>query len=1099
MPTPVVRAAATAAIIILCLTATISIAQQYVEREYRFGALGIENGLSQGMIFCMVQDNRGFIWLGTKEGLNRYDGYSFTVYRNIPGDATSLADNQVFSMAVDSRGRLWIGTRTRGLQLFDPVTEKFTPLFPPGASPEVSLDEPIHHLTLDQSGRLWVGGWRKLLASIDTRHLAVDELRRSCKSYRNDIRFESQDSFFLSRSPSGDLVILGDEGLWMVRGNSPGFTRVLMWRQLGIPVGERGCEIVTGTMDRNGVFWLSTVLEGSFALLKINPGKRSILDTLRFRYKNAELVARQILVGPDNILYCSGSYYFVRYDQRSDSYTVTPPAPDRSSGLRGSVSSLLWDRSGNLWVGTTGHGVHTFNPRTLSFHADATPLKLYLFGRELAMFERYLTGKFRREKRLMPEVFPVRAPDGSVWCGTTNYGLLHHDARTGAIRQYGVNKYDPNSFLMVRLSVPFIDRRNRVWIGNTQGVSQVVDGPEQWKHYFFDEDGPDLERREDNITCFFEDADGTFWLGTLSSGLAQFNPSTGRFKLFGYSLADSSSISADHVLAIAADPLNPERYLWVGTDGGGLNRFDKQTGKCTRLGVNDGLPNMVIYGILPDSLGRLWMSTNNGIACFRPGTLQFMNFNVRDGLQHNEFNRTEYYSIPPFLYFGGVKGHNSFIPGEIGRNPAVPPVVITGLRLFNHPLAPRSDGDILPSSVPYVKQITLAHDQNMLTFEFAALDFTDPGMNRYRYRMEGLDKHWIDAAGGRAATYTYLPPGEYTFRVVGTNNHGVWNMKGAAMRVVIRPPWWQTYWAYALYFILLALFVVTIDQVQRRRVIKRERERARMREAILRADAAEFEARAVRAENERNEQELRLAATVQQHILPRALPDIQGYSLAGINIPAHEIGGDYYDCIAVGDDKYALVIADVTGKGVPASLLVNSLHASLLVYLEYDTALEELAHRLNAFIYNSSLPSTFITCLIAMLHPPSGTIEIINAGHNPAIIARRDGTLEVLESHGLPFGCSVDITHYRPETQVLQAGDGLLLYTDGVTEAMNKVYEPFGQEALEDVLERECCNEPVTLISSLIDHIAEHRGAAPRNDDITMIYLKKQIRNTDER
>ena len=1073
--------------------ATQSVAQHRVDREYRFGALGIEDGLSQGMIYCMLQDSRGFMWFGTKEGLNRFDGSSFTVYRNIPGEASSLPDNQVYSIAEGARGRLWIGTRTRGLQLFDPVTETFSPVSLPKSSSHHVLDEPIYHLTTDQRGMLWVGGWKKLLARIDTKPEAMAEIRSSFVSFRNDSRFESGSTFFLSRSPSGEAVIFSDKGLWRYRSETHKFERLLQWRSLGLPIGDSGYEIVTGTMDRLGSVWLSAVLDGKFSLLKIDPYKHRIVDTLRFRHDNADLVARQMLVGPDNILYCSGSYNFIRYDFRDDSYSVTPPVPGRTDALFGSISSLMFDRSGNLWIGTTGHGLHTFNPRTLAFRTSSTFLKTHLFGRELAMFERYLTGKFELEKKLTSEVYPIRAADGSVWCGTANYGLLHYDEGTGAIRQYGVNEHDPNSFLMLRLSVPFIDSRNRVWIGNTQGVSRVVDGPEQWEHHFFDPDGPDITRREDNITCFHEDADGTLWLGTLSSGLAHFHPATGTFTLFSYNLADALSISADHLLSVAADPSNPDRYLWIGTDGGGLNRFDKRTGKFKRLGLSDGLPNMVVYGILADSLDRLWMSTNHGIACFSPTTLQFMNFNVHDGLQDNEFNRTEYYYVKPFMYFGGVKGHNSFDPEEIHRNITVPNIVITGLKLFNKSVTPRSDTTILRTAFPYVRQITLAHDQNMLTFEFAALDYTDPGQNTYRYRMEGLDEKWIDAGTKRSATYTYLEPGTYTFRVIGANNHGVWNQQGAALRVVVRPPWWRTFWAYAFYALFFIAVIVFIDQLQRRRVIAQERQRGRVREAVLRAEAAEFEARAVRAENERNEQELHLAATIQRRIIPRDLPNIPGYEIAGINLPAHEIGGDYYDCIPVGTDRYALVIADVTGKGIPASLLVNSLHASLLVHLDNDVSLETLALRLNALIFRTSTPSTFITFLIAVLHPPSGTIEMINAGHNPALVSRQDGSLEVMKTHGLPLGCTVEVTHYEREVCVILPGEGFLLFTDGVSEAMNPEYEPFSQEALEEFLTTHAECNPSSLIDSLIERITAHRGEAPQSDDITLVYLRRTM------
>ncbi|MDX9759190.1 MAG: SpoIIE family protein phosphatase [Bacteroidota bacterium] len=1067
-------------------------AQQRIPGEYRFGAVGIADGLSQGMVYCIMQDARGFLWFGTKEGLNRYDGYSFTVYRNIPGDSSSLADNQVFSLAEDVRGRIWIGTRTKGLQLFDPVTETFTPFPIPSNNPHRTIDEAIHHLVVDREGYLWIGGWKRLLARLDTRHEDAGPLRRSCTPFHTDRRFITTHHFLMSRTGTGHVTMLANDGVWSFRAPTHGFEKMLDWRAMGFPKDKKRFEVISGAADREGEYWLSAKLDDHFVLLRIDMASKRIRDTLRFEHNGAELIARAMIRGPDGMLYCSGSYYFIRCDPVRRTYSVTVPLSGQSGRLSGDVSTLRFDRSGNLWIGTTGLGLHTFNPNTLAFHADSRPLKEALFARELRIFEQHVRSESGDPGRILNSAFPVRGTDGSVWCGTINYGLLHYDPASGKVRRFGFTPADPYSFLMLRLGVPFVDSRGDVWIGNTQGISRLVDRPEQWEHFFYDADGPDLTQPEDNVNCMHEDPDGSLWLGTVSRGLVHFRPSTGEFRIFSYEISDSTSISSNHVLSIAADPDHPGRYLWIGTDGGGLNRYDRHSGTFRRFGLKHGLPNMVIYGILPDDGGSLWMSSNGGITRLEPRGLRFTNFQLRDGLQDNEFNRTELYRIPPRLYFGGVKGHNSFIPGEIRRNTAIPPIVITGLRIFNKPVTDRA---ILPESVSYARSITLAHDQNMLTFEFAALDYSSPDRNRYRYRMHGLDDEWIDAGTARSATYTYLAPGAYTFRVIGSNNHGVWNTTGAHLRIIVLPPWWRTSWAYAGYGIVLVLILVGIDRLQRRRVINRERQHSSMREAVLRAEAAEFEARAVRAEQERSEQDMRIAADIQRRIIPQSLPEIPGYDIAGINLPAHEIGGDYYDCIPLGDDRYALVIADVTGKGIPAALLVNSLHASLRVQLDTQRSLVDLALRLNDFIYRVSSPSTFITFIIAILHAPSGALELLNAGHNPAMIRASDGSISVLTEHGLPLGCSVEITLYNSEHRVLRPGEGLLLHTDGIPEAMNARMEQFGEDALEAFLSAHPAHHPADVLDALAARLFRHRGASPQSDDITMLFLHRKSRS----
>lgn len=1072
------------------LTAGQAVGQQRIAGEYYFSSLGIKDGLSQGMIFCILQDAKGFLWFATKEGLNRYDGYSFKVYRNIPGDPTSLADNQIFSMTQDHTGRIWIGTRTQGLQLFDPVREVFTPVpIPAGTSSSRTVDQAIHHLNIDREGYLWIGGWKRLLARLDTRHRSLVKLKRSMVSYAHDRRFISNETFTMSLTDSGHAAIVVQDGVWCYRAPRFGFQKALDWKELGLRFGDDGDEITTAVADGKGSYWVSARMGERALLLRIDWNSRRITDTLRFMYGGADLVARAITFGPDGNLYCSGSNYFIRCELDRRVYTVTPPMPGQTGRLQGDVSDMLFDRSGNLWIGTAGLGLFSFNPRTLAFHADIQPLHEALFGTELRAFVSYIRKKTGDPFKQLQTVYPVRAPDGSVWCGAVHFGLLHYDPVTGTVRSFGVSQQDPHRFLMLRLGLPFIDSKGRVWIGNTQGLSRLVDRPEQWEHYFFSKDGPDLLRREDNVNCYFEDGDGTIWLGTVSTGMARFHPETGEFDTYQSNLSDSVGLSSNHVLCITPDPAEPERYLWIGTDGGGLNLFDKKHGTFRRFGLKDGLPNMVIYGILPDTEGTLWMSSNNGISRLDPSRMTFTNYTRRDGLQDNEFNRTEYASIPPMLYFGGVRGHNAFDPRNIRRNKTVPEIVLTGLRIFNRPV---TDRGILPRAVPYTSSITLAHDQNMLTFEFAALDYTSPKMNFYRYRLEGLDEHWIDAGNERTATYTYLDPGEYTFHVIGSNNHGVWNTEGAVLRITILSPWWQTAWAWTGYGILLIALIATVDRLQRRRVIARERQRSLMRESELRAEAAELEARVVRAEQERSEQEIRVAAEMQKRIIPQSLPDIPGYAIGGRNIPANEIGGDYYDCIPLGEGRYALVMADVTGKGIPAALLVNSLHASLLVQLDADRPLEDLTLRLNEFIYRISTPSTFITFIIAILHAPSGTIEMINAGHNPAMVQSSDGQVDVMKEHGLPLGCSVDITLYKREVRVLMPGEGLLLYTDGIPEAMDAGLGQFGQDALERFLADCKVCAPDRLIDALVERLAQHRSEACQSDDLTMLFLRRK-------
>ncbi|HKL89396.1 MAG TPA: ATP-binding protein, partial [Salinibacter sp.] len=296
----------------------------------------------------------------------------------------------------------------------------------------------------------------------------------------------------------------------------------------------------------------------------------------------------------------------------------------------------------------------------------------------------------------------------------------------------------------------------------------------------------------------------------------------------------------DVVRSIRPDPRQPETVLWIGTAGGGLNRFDVENERFTHITEADGLPNNVVYGILPDDDGHLWLSTNRGLSRFDPQTGTAKNYDVDDGLQSNEFNSGAYFkNVSGTLFFGGLYGFNFFDPGAVKDNPQVPPIALTGVSLSNHPLSPSDSTTLLEKDIVETEALTLSYRDNVITFTFAALDFSAPSNNRYAYLMEGFNDTWVDAGTANTATYTNLPPGQYTFRVKGTNNDGVWNETGTALALTITPPWWQTRWAYGIYALIVIGGIFTVDRVQRRRLIRRERERARLREAEIHAAAAE--------------------------------------------------------------------------------------------------------------------------------------------------------------------------------------------------------------------------------------------------------------------
>lgn len=361
------------------------------------------------------------------------------------------------------------------------------------------------------------------------------------------------------------------------------------------------------------------------------------------------------------------------------------------------------------------------------------------------------------------------------------------------------------------------DRTGFLWFGTKDGLNRF-DG---YRFKVFRHDPSDPTSISDsNITALFEDRAGRMWVGT-ENGLNVFNRRQENFHHLLPTPNDPNRISHPRIRSVTEDP---KGAIWIGTAGGGLNRFDTQSETFTVLTEKDGLPNNVVYGILSDEEGNLWMSTNNGISRFNPRTRVFRNFDKKDGLQDNEFNSCAFFkSRSGELFFGGINGFNAFYPAEVRDNPNPPRVVLTGFEILNQPVSFKTPDSPLKESITETREITLRYDQRFFSFEFAALDFTESSKNRYAYQLEGFDRDLVSVGTRRTVFYTNVPPGSYVLRVTAANNDGVWNKEGAVIRVTIRPPFWQTWWFISLATLLVVTLVFLIYR-RRLRQLKREKE-----------------------------------------------------------------------------------------------------------------------------------------------------------------------------------------------------------------------------------------------------------------------------------
>jgi signal transduction histidine kinase/ligand-binding sensor domain-containing protein len=540
-----------------------------------------------------------------------------------------------------------------------------------------------------------------------------------------------------------------------------------------------------------------------------------------------------------------------RYDPWSDSFSYDAHIPgDPNSPGNDYVSAVHPDLEGYLWIGTYQSGVDRYDPETGAFthykhdRLDAHSISsnnvrsilrdrsgIMWFGGGVGVGVNKLVAGAERfgHYRAHPEepsltgslVTSITSDEeGDVWIGSFE-GLDCWNRKTGEWRNYRNDPDDLFSLSNNTVRSVYVGERGNLWIGTEGGLDRYDPRIDGFIHYdapvvMWMDEGPsgkfwlatkdgffEFDREVDEVAqiatgyawkiMVLEDSQGWVWVGTSGDGLEQFNPETGEWKYFQHDPEDSSSLSNNSVETIHEDASGT---LWVGT-ADGLNRFDEASGSFIRYYVHHGLADDRIAGMMEDESGNLWLATNGGISRFDPTTDEFDNYNSRDGLQSNIFWRNAYHQTEDGeMFFGGDNGFNSFYPENIKSNPTVPPVVITNVSVSNSTI--RTD-------LPDGEELKLTYEENYLSFDFAALDYSDPGQNQYAYWMDGLDEDWINAGTRRHADYPNLQPGEYVFRVKGSNNDGVWNEIGTRIHITIRPPFWQTTWFIALVVVLLVM------------------------------------------------------------------------------------------------------------------------------------------------------------------------------------------------------------------------------------------------------------------------------------------------------
>ncbi|HLI93283.1 MAG TPA: two-component regulator propeller domain-containing protein, partial [Puia sp.] len=772
--------------------------------------------------------SRGFMWFGTREGLNKYNGYTFTVYKNEAGDDKSLANNFVYDMVEDAAGNLWIATWGGGLDRYDRRTDQFTHFRHNPADPASIASNLVLALLKDSRGTIWLGTENGGLDRMDTvGHFIHYQNRPGDPTSLSDNLvkhlYEDEDHRIWVGTGNGGLNVLDQKtGIfhhYLHSDKDPGSVRS---NYVTIVYGDSHHRIWVGTGSGLDRFDRAT---GKFIHY---PGDSNNPDsgvTSLLVNSMAEGPAGNIWVGTENdglviLNPVTNAVYHYRHDDA-----------DPASLTTNSLWSIYMDSKKNMWIGSfTGglelvsrdarkfiHYKHNSFPYSLSsnqvlclFEDSRQNLWVGTDGGGLNLMDRK-TGHFKHFLHVPGNASTIGGNyvlkviedhDGNLLVGTWSDGMTIFDPRHNTFRQFRHQPRDSSSLTSNNVWTLCEDRQHQIWAGTYGGGVNVYDGVHRgWVHYRHSAADPG-SLADDKVHTITQDHEGRIWIGTDGGGMDLFNPLTHKFAHYRH-IADVNSLCSDYINNIYETKSGD---LWISTTEG-LSRFEVNANRFTSYTMRDGLPDNVIFGVLEDSLGYLWISTNNGLCELDYRHRRATNFTAADGLQANEFKEQAFCSTRSgLMYFGGINGFNVVSPGHIPREPFDPPLVMTSFQVFNQelPIGQHGDGLSLDADISETRHITLPHSASVISLTFASLNYTDPERKKYAYMLAGFDKDWNYVGSRRSATYTNLDPGTYTFRVKGYNNDGQWSDKILSLELEIRPPVWMTWW----FRVLAALFVV---------------------------------------------------------------------------------------------------------------------------------------------------------------------------------------------------------------------------------------------------------------------------------------------------
>lgn len=808
--------------------------ESFKKNTLRFKHFSLNKGLSQSSVLDIIQDNKGFLWFATRDGLNKYDGNSFSIFRHNTEDPTSISYSNIKSLFKDSDGNLWIGT-FNGLNKYEAHNETFTKYF---------WDTEIWSIQSTSKDYLWIGtnlGLKKFdLKTCKEIDIINTEARKHIQQQIRGLYRVGANKMWICTISN---IIIYDE-------NQKTFTPIPYPENIVDDTNPNYTPVIFE--DKDHTIWLGyrqglaiyNPIDHSFKTFKIESDKQqSITDEVRSITQDH---MGTLWIGTYN------GFYILNSNKTSFNHIVHDEN-NKYSLSQNSIYKIFEDTKGDIWIGTYAGGINYYD-------------------RSFDVFKNFSSGANNTKLNYKVVSSIVEDPNNNLWIGTEGGGLNFYDKAKGAFTYYTHDPKKANSISDNNVKSVLRTSKGHFWIGTHDGGLNFLDTnkkPFQFKKFKNIPNDPN-SLSNNRVISLLEDSQKNIWIGTSGGGLNKLNIKTKTIShvlnteqhigAFIYTISKTSNKEILLVggnkglieINIKTNKVNSIQYkgnntisnigsatlcvvednqqnLWVSTEGDGLYYFNRKTKESIKYGIPQGLPNEVIYGILADNNNNIWLSTNNGLSRFNLKTKQFKNFDVNDGLLGNEFNYASYLKLSNGeLMFGGSNGLNYFNPNNLNENAFIPPVSITSALVNNKPFP-------IQHSSKKQKEITLKHYQNVFSFNFIALSFSQSVKNQYAHKLEGFDENWNYIGDKKFATYTNLDAGTYIFKVKASNSDGLWNETGDKITINILPAPWHTWWAYLGYLILLTILLLAI----RKQILIRTKERNELKQERLEKERIE--------------------------------------------------------------------------------------------------------------------------------------------------------------------------------------------------------------------------------------------------------------------